>query len=181
MNALLKTVVTLMGLILGLSGCADMNAMLGAQPQPTVRYRPIEIVPPVPLKAVQIKVPDDSTVAAAMDDALPNIEKVIGIHRCIPDWKSLRMLNVYAVPGEDMMSATDNRWSYPNSPFLLEYHDKNKCLGVSILDRWTMPALNALQFRVVYLADDSGETLNYQFLFKKMDDGSWKIDTFDKK
>jgi hypothetical protein len=44
-----------------------------------------------------------------------------------------------------------------------------------------MPAMNALQFRTVYFADDSGETLKYQFLFKKMDDGSWKIDTFEKK
>jgi hypothetical protein len=91
------------------------------------------------------------------------------------------MLNIYAVPGEDMMRATDNRWSYPNAPGLLEYHDKSKCLSISILDQWTMPAMNALQFRTVYFADDSGETLKYQFLFKKMDDGSWKIDTFEKK
>ena len=57
----------------------------------------------------------------------------------------------------------------------MKYHNTNKCVSVSTIDQWTMPALNALQFRAVYFADDSGETFNFYYLFKKSDDGSWKI------
>ena len=67
---------------------------------------------------------------------------------------------------------------YPNTPIYMKYHDHNKCVRVSALDQWTMPALNALEFRTVYFADDSGETVNFRYLFKKIDDGSWMLDDF---
>jgi len=43
-----------------------------------------------------------------------------------------------------------------------------------------MPALNALSFRVVYYADDSGETVNFAYHFKKVEDGSWKVEKFNR-
>jgi hypothetical protein len=43
-----------------------------------------------------------------------------------------------------------------------------------------MPALNALQFRAVYYADDSGETISYLYLIKKSDDGTWKLAQFNR-
>lgn len=126
-------------------------------------------------KQVQMIVPNDKQVAAAIDEALPTIKKVLGIHQCVKNNESLRQMNIYAVPGENMASQMGVGYSFPNSPNFMKYHDRNKCVSVRAIDQWTMPALNALKFRAVYFADDSGETINFTYLFKKSDDGSWKI------
>ena len=128
-------------------------------------------------KPTQLIIPKDKRVAAAIDEALPTIKKVVGIHQCIKDDESLRLMNIYAVPGVNM-ATVGGYYPFPNSSNWLKYHDRNKCVSVSILDQWTMPALNALQFRAVYFAEDSGETINFGYLFKKVDDGSWKISDF---
>ena len=125
-------------------------------------------------KPVQLIVPSDQRVATAIDEALPAIKKVLGIHQCLKTNDGLRQLNFYAVPGVDMV----HPWGVPNSSDFMKYHDYNKCLSVSTLDQWAMPALNAIQFRTIYFADDSGETVNFLFLFKKADDGSWKLAKF---
>lgn len=88
-------------------------------------------------------------------------------------------MNAYAVPGEDMAVYTGGE-RFPNHTNFMKYHDRNKCVSVSAIDQWVMPALNALQFRAVYFADDSGETVNFAYQFKKMDDGSWKIAGFNR-
>lgn len=128
-------------------------------------------------KPTQLIVPKDKRAAAAMDEALPTIKKVVGIHQCIKDDESLRLMNIYAVPGVNM-ATVGGYYPFPNSSAWMKYHDRNKCVSVSMLDQWTMPALNALQFRAVYFAEDSGETINFGYLFKKVDDGSWKISDF---
>lgn len=134
-------------------------------------------------KQVQLIVPNEKRTATAMNEALPNIKKILGIHQCVKDWQSLRQMNFYAVPGVDM-STQGNFWSqfqkYPNSELSMKYHDQNKCVSVSAIDQWSMPALNALNFRTVYFADDSGETANFVYHFKKTDDGSWKIAAFER-
>jgi hypothetical protein len=71
-------------------------------------------------------------------------------------------------------------YRYPNSQQFLKYHDRNKCMSVRAIDNWAMPALNALQFRAVYFADDSGETVSFGYLLKKADDGSWKLQGLEK-
>lgn len=135
-------------------------------------------------KPTQIIVPNDKQVAAAIDEALPTIKKILAIHQCVKDNDSLRQMNIYAVPGVNMTQMDDPRGSFPNYVGIyggLKYHDQNKCISVTTIDEWIMPALNALQFRTVYFADDSGETVNFHYLFKKMDDGSWKIAMFHRK
>lgn len=129
---------------------------------------------------IQLLVPKDQRTREAMDAALPTVKKVLAIHQCVKNWESLRLLNIYAVPGVDMARATDQRFSFPNAKnngmgVNLQYHDQNKCVAIRTIDQWTMPALNALNFRVVYFANDSGETVNFNYFFKKVDDGSWKI------
>jgi hypothetical protein len=126
-------------------------------------------------------VPSDKAVAVAMNEALPIIKKVLGIHQCLNDSAGLRQMNFYAVPGTDITAGRVNPYGrLVGLPMNMEYHDKNKCLSVQTLDQWSMPALNALQFRAVYFADDSGETVNFLYLFKKVDDGSWKVAQFEK-
>lgn len=131
-------------------------------------------------KPVQMIVPSDKRVAAAIEEALPTIKKILTIHQCVKDDESIRQMNFYAVPGTDMAKLYGYGWGFPNSTKYMNYHDRNKCVSVSTIDQWTMPALNALLFRVVYFADDSGETTNFLYLFKKTDDGSWKIAKFER-
>lgn len=203
MKSRLKICVIIVGLTFGLSGCAQadldklghnldsLNQALGTpeysgeaqantgasggaktggvamatQPEESQR------------KKAQLIIPNDKQTAAAIDVALPTIKKILSIHQCVKDYNSLRQMNIYAVPGVDMAQGAHNG-SYPNSVDFMRYHDRNKCVSVSTLDQWTMPALNALQFRAVYFADDSGETLNFTYLFKRADDGSWKLAEF---
>lgn len=177
-------------LILMLAGCqeslqqlnrdlANANAALaanknGAMAKPPNATRSGQEQP------TQLTVPTDPHTREAMEAALPTIKKVLAIHQCVKNWESLRQLNIYAVPGVDMARVTDPRWSFPNANnsgmgVALKYHDLNKCVDVRAIDQWTMPALNALNFRVVYFATDSGETVNFNYYFSKIDDGSWKI------
>lgn len=183
MELRIKINAVIVGLALGLSGCQNYPAIdeafgghpnarssgvaLATQPE-TSQTKPIQLIPP-----------NDKQVVAAMKEAMPNIAKVLGIHSCVEDNASLRMMNVYAVPGENM--ARGNGWQdFPNNNEVMKYHDRSKCVSLSTLDQWSMPALNALKFRVVYFAYDSGETVSFQYIFKKMDDGSWKIADYDK-
>ena len=123
----------------------------------------------------QLIVPNDKSAAEAMDAAMPNIKKVISLHRCMKTSDSLRLLNFYAVPGLDFKGEMYQGYGYPNSTAHTKYHDRNNCISARTMDQWSKPALNALQFRVVYFADDSGETVNFQYGFKRADDGSWKL------
>lgn len=129
-------------------------------------------------KPTQLIIPKDKRVAAAIDEALPTIKKVLGIHQCVKEYGSLRQLHFYTVPGKDL--TTNAYYMFPNSAAWMKYHDLNKCVSISVIDQWSMPALNALLFRAVYFADDSGETVNFLYLFKKVDDGSWKLAQLEK-
>lgn len=128
---------------------------------------------------IQMTVPKDTKTQAAIDAALPTIKKVLAIHQCIREPQQLLQLNVLAIPGVNMMSGGSNglpMYSFPNNKGLfLKYHDPSKCVDIRTIDRFSLLALNALSFRVVYLAKDSGETINFGFLLKKADDGSWLL------
>ena len=123
----------------------------------------------------QMIFPKDKSVAAAMENAMPNISKVISLHRCMKSPSNMRMLNFHAIPGRNF--ETTYEWNYPNGTWFMKYHDRNHCVAARTMDQWSMPALNALRFRVVYFAEDSGETVNFQYEFKRVEDGSWKLDS----
>ncbi len=125
-------------------------------------------------QVTQLVFPTDPRIRSSMDAAMPNIKKVLGIHQCIRENQALSQLNFYAVPGVDMTEYRGYR-AFPNSNEWMKYHDLSKCVSITTLDQWGMPALNALRFRAVYFAEDSGETTNFSYLFKKVDDGSWKL------
>jgi hypothetical protein len=139
--------------------------------------QPKEALPPI-----QFITPKDAKTNAAIDAALPMIKKVLAIHMCarttqkhgLDSEGALLPLNTLAIPG---VSISNNSYphSFPNSKSFMTYHDFAKCVSIRAIDQFAMPALNALTFRVVYFAEDSGETVNFGFLFKKADDGSWRI------
>lgn len=144
-----------------------------AQPGGVVVVAQSETIESKPPKLV---IPKDKRVAVAMEEALPTIQNVLSIHQCMKEWQSLRQLNVFAVPGLDMTKRSGGMgWGYPNSKNFMQFHDRNKCVSVTTVDGWSMPALNALLFRAVYFAEDSGETVNFLYMFKRVDDGSWKL------
>jgi len=136
-------------------------------------------------KPPKLVIPKDKRVATAMEEALPIVQKVLSVHQCIKEPESLRQLNIYAIPGLDMVKRSLGSnglpaYGFPNSQFFMKFHDRNKCVGVTTVDSWSMPALNALLFRAIYFAEDSGETVNFLYLFKKVDDGSWKLSQIEK-
>lgn len=133
-------------------------------------------------KPPKLVIPKDKRVAVAMEEALPTIQKVLSIHQCMKEWQSLRQLNIFAVPGLDMTQRSGVGMfsdGIPNGGNM-KFHDRNKCVSVTTIDGWSMPALNALLFRAVYFAEDSGETINFLYMFKKVDDGSWKLSQIEK-
>lgn len=176
--SLLMAAVILPGFTFGLSGCAqlnkdleDLNNKLAA-----ARGQPGGNVMAVQQDANQSKtkvvIPNDKKVSTAIDEALPTIKKVLSIHQCLKENEGMRLLNTHAVTGVDMR----NVYGYIDiTPITrMKYHDKNKCVTVQALDEWDMPALNALNFRVVFFSNESGEVANFKYFFKKLD-GSWKI------
>lgn len=184
----LKIVTIIVGLTLILSGCKDLpvvDELFGARPNAGSSDGSQNSVVAQPQvgqsKPTQLIVPSDKVVAAAMNEALPTIKKILSIHQCLKNSAGLRQMNFYAVTGVDMTRYENPYDSTIGLPIVnMKYHDKNKCLSVQAIDQWSMPALNALLFRAVYFADDSGETANFLYLFKKTDDGSWKIAQFER-
>jgi|GEM_PF-7112813 len=124
-------------------------------------------------KEIQLILPPDTRTREAIDAALPIVKKVLAIHQCVKTLDGMLQLNFWAVPGVNFRGSFNS--VYPNSTWYMKYHDRNKCVSVRAIDNWAMPALNALKFRVVYFAEDSGETVNFAYLLKKIDDGSWKL------
>ncbi len=120
----------------------------------------------------QLVVPADKSVSTALDAALPTVKKVIAIHECLKTWDDRRVLNTYVAAGNE----ADFDRTYTTPIARTQYHDKNKCVGVRAIDRVSLLALNVLQLRVVYFAQDSGEAVNNYLRFRKLDDGSWKLD-----
>lgn len=125
----------------------------------------------------QLVVPTETRTRDAMEAALPTVKKVLSIHQCVKSPEGLLQLNSLAIPGVNILQqeAVGPIYRFPNSEMYMKYHDRNKCVSVRAIDNWSMPALNALQFRAVYFAEDSGETVNFGYLLKRTDDGSWKL------
>lgn len=133
-----------------------------------------------PGKNTQLIVPTDKTAAQAMEDALPVVKKVIAIHQCTIDKQSLRMLNTYGLPGSNFQDYYPQGF-YGWNGFVggdWRFHEKSICPSVQLIDQWKMQALNALSFRVVYFADDSGESDTFTYRMRKSSIGTWQLEGF---
>jgi len=125
---------------------------------------------------IQMIVPNEGKTKSAIDEALPTIKKVIAIHQCAKSEAGTLPLNALALPGvKASASGLNSGFFFPNSYTYMQYHDRNKCLSVRAIDSFTMPALNALKFRVIYFADDSGETVNLIYRMRKTDNNQWLL------
>ena len=102
-------------------------------------------------------------IAEASKTIQPFLEK----RACITEWKASSSLDIYAAAG----------YSFSNTGapmvFGFQYHDKARCLTIAKIQGWKSPALNALQFEVLYLAEDSAETKKENHELVKQPDGEW--------
>jgi hypothetical protein len=186
MSSVFKICVVIAGLVFGLSGCAEVNtaptsiAPVNREPVMFKKDCPAILMTEEKSAPVQLIAPKNKEVLAAMYEAMPVIERVLGVHRCLQTEESLRLLNIYAIPGRDMtrIPARNNRLDdlFPNTAL----HHSRLCFSVSVLDQWVKLEMNSLQFNVTYIANDTGDSIRYQFAFKKTDDDLWKLETFQK-
>lgn len=114
----------------------------------------------------------DQRVAADRATAAPLITKLLTIGACARSSAAWNAINrdsltprTYQPPFSNELVAMDN----------LTYHDKNSCLDVARLTDWSKPALNALKFRVYYIAPDSGEAKSQWFEVQKTSEGVWMV------
>ncbi len=151
-----------------------LNASLSANTQkdPTKNTPPTLAQANQGQQVIKLILTNHQATNTAINEATPSIKAALAIHQCISHDRGLLFLNKYAMPGVNMMP-TWGVYGYPNNSTHLRYHDYSKCVSIRSVDQFSMPALNALRFRVVYYAEDSGETINFFFSMRRVDDGSW--------
>jgi hypothetical protein len=182
-----------MHIVLKIALVSSALSALSACNQATMNTRPSETAPnlnavmsdSVKSYKTQAVIPGDPKMKSVIDAAMPNIKKVLGLHQCMRydskhaglSAQNLRQLNKYGVVGVDFSKRTGYIPAFLPMG-LMEHHLSSSCVVVQALDTWTMPALNALSFRAVYLAEDSGETQNFTYLFKQVESGEWRLQEF---
>lgn len=102
-------------------------------------------------------------------DAAPTISAFIERLACLADPAGGSALDEYAAPGVGLGAV----YATMGPMRAARYHNKGSCMTVMRVHGWTAPANNALQFEVVYKAEDSGETAKSFHEFVRQPDGAW--------
>jgi hypothetical protein len=133
------------------------------------------------IKVVQAKNKAD----AQFNEARNVVSQILETHRCLKKIKndynsqtgSLRALNTFIVPGLDAAKMSIGGGSQDDyaPAFKFQYASPLKCVGIRQIDTITPVAKNVFSFRVVYLAEDSGETANFIYKMQKQDSGDWRL------
>lgn len=95
-------------------------------------------------------------------DASPTIEKVLSMAACFTPRTAFGM---YQSDQEGPGAITD-QW-------LFSHHDRSQCVNVQRVLDWKMTAKNALAFHVMFVSEQSGESLKKGYEIQKQLDGSW--------
>ena len=165
------------------AGCAEVNGALGGLNKtleaingtlgPPGSVQPISTrrgpeMSPEQLEglhaALAVKM-DDRHIALAIEESRPIIRDLAKTEACIASSSRESELRVYGAPGTSL-----GNW---HPMYSMRYHDKSKCLSVVRIHGWRMPARNALQFEILYLADDSAETRAQEHELVKQPGGEW--------
>ena len=115
----------------------------------------------------------DASMKTRATEAMPRIKEVLERLSCAQGIDAGWML-AYAVPGAPF--GFGSALGYPMRK--VPYHNQNACLTVTRIHGWTSPALNALRFEVVFLAEDSGESAKTALEIIKQPDGQWLFSYF---
>lgn len=139
------------------------------QPQPAQRAPNMAAITPEQQEKIAqglAKRVTDKRVGGMIAEASPTIKAFVERLSCIVGGGGGESLNIYAAPGVN--------FHYLAAPMVFtRYHNKGACLTVTRIHGWIAPALNALTFEVVYLAEDSGESTKTRHQIIKQPDGDW--------
>lgn len=114
------------------------------------------------------KGPHPERLKPATSDLMPTLSAFIERMGCIGERSAAASLDEFAAPGQTF------RYSHGTFPlFKTKYHDRNQCMTVIRVHGWKMPADNAVQFEVVFKADESSETAKTRHEVVRQPDGSW--------
>ncbi len=108
-------------------------------------------------------------IKAMVKEAAPEISAYIEKVACLADYKGLSAMDIFGTPGTPLGSMLGG--SRPMRT--MSYHDKSQCLSVKRVHGWKAPANNALEFEVIYSADDSGEAGKMTHEAVRQPDGTW--------
>lgn len=97
-----------------------------------------------------------------ISDANPTIEKVLSMTACFTPRTAFGM---YQSDQQGPGAITD-QW-------LFSHHDRSECVNVQRVLDWKMTAKNALAFHVMFVSEQSGESLKKGYEIQKQLDGSW--------
>lgn len=115
----------------------------------------------------------DASMKARASEASPRIKEVLERLSCAQGSDS-GWMQIYAVPGAPF--GPGGAFNYPMRK--VPYHNQNSCVTVSRVHGWSSPALNALRFEAVFLAEDSGESSKLALEIIKQPDGQWLFSYF---
>ena len=100
-----------------------------------------------------IKVPSNKATRQAVKEAKPNIEKLVAAASCqAKSWSDC----ANGIQGLGALVATNA--SLICTPGDFKYASQGQCVDVARVTDWKMPARNALQFKVMYVSKESGES-----------------------
>ncbi|MFN7345659.1 MAG: hypothetical protein ACK5YJ_00980 [Curvibacter sp.] len=109
----------------------------------------------------------EGAVRQAVLEAKDNIANVVRLLSCQLRPEGSRAFAVYTAPGAGFA----NMYTAPS--FRMRYHPRGECVDVVRFQGWTMPARNALQFEVVYMSKQSGESARTGHELVRQPDGLW--------
>lgn len=110
----------------------------------------------------------DVRIAQAIAEAQPTITAITKRIACFPG----NALDVPRILGPYMAPEYHGPYGAMSE---VSYHPKSQCLTVNRVDGWRMPALNALEYRVVYVSDQSGHSVSKNYRLIKQPDGTWLV------
>lgn len=107
----------------------------------------------------------NNQVKQATIEASNNINGFSKIESCI--FEKPERFSQYIAPGSGIYSISEI------NTMELTHHNRSTCLTLVRFQGWNMPARNILRYEVVYVADDSGESVKVSHELSKQPDGLW--------
>ncbi len=123
----------------------------------------------------------DPHLKSVVDQAMPSIQSMLHIHQCINDNTELGQLNLHSMSDVDNLNpvhpagSPQLEWIYPNSAWFMKGHDRRLCLGVKTLDHFFYSKTGVLSFQAIFFAEDSNESVRFQYQVQKASDGRWLL------
>lgn len=116
--------------------------------------------------ALQVR-SNNSALNQAVMEAKDNIKTILTVGGC-----QTNVAEPLAIGSIISPSAYIGNSSFDPAMHYTRYHPSNQCMTVENIGEWNMPALNAIEFVVVYVSEVSGEAEKRKVEFVK-ENGKW--------